>query len=47
MKRKLMIIVAVSLFLAIILWLTGLSEFFYQFNVDIIEKLFLMISSNK
>jgi hypothetical protein len=45
MKRNLLIITAVSAFLALVLWISGLSVHFYRFNRYIINILIDRIAS--
>lgn len=45
MKRNLLIITAVSAFLALMLWILGLHGYFYRFNRDIISALIDLVAS--
>jgi len=45
MKTKVLTVFTVSLFLTLILWVLGLAEPFYRFNIFIIEKASALIMS--
>ena len=42
MKKKLLIILMVSLFISIILWISGALPIIHEFNVELIKKIIAM-----
>ena len=45
MKKNLLLIIAVSAFSALVLWISGLAAHFYSINVYIFRRLFDFVSS--
>ncbi|HPS29437.1 MAG TPA: hypothetical protein PLZ43_04225 [bacterium] len=45
MKKHILLIIAVSAFSALVLWISGLATYFYSLNVYIFRRLFDFISS--
>lgn len=43
MKKSIILIISVSAFSAMVLWISGLASHFYAFNVFVLEKIYGLI----